>query len=550
MRRATRPGRPSRGVIAVAAGLALLAVSVAALPAAAQGPPPLRMTLAFQSPPAGLAFGPTDPIALVVVVENVSAGPVFTTEGFSAQEFWRRLYFTDPLGRTVINAAEATIHGDTRVYQCLSRGQTLLATALPVVPVEVLAGPPAPGGEDAHFYREFTMAEARDFFDLGQAGRYQVTARVPLQVFAASDQITDCDQFPGQSVLDVGSGTPAQSFVVESNTLEFVVVNTGTGSNVTVQPIDSTTGTTPVEVTFGSVTQAGATSLTTSGTGTPPPSGFSVGNPPVYYDLATTAGFTPPVTVCITYSQPAFGDESAIRLFHFEGGSWQDVTLAGYPDVTANRVCGEVTSLSAFAAFEGAVGNQGPVANAGPNQTVVVGGLVTLDGSASSDPDQGPGPLTFAWTHTGGPVPVVLAGADTAMPTFSPPVVGAYAFGLIVGDGATTSAPASVTVTVQYRFDGFLSPLDGKSFRVGSTVPVKFRLLDAGGGRIGTATASIRVVQVDPPGPQTVTGQFRYDPRMQQYVFNLKTKGLSAGLWRIDAILDDGTIHSVQIRLR
>ena len=45
-----------------------------------------------------------------------------------------------------------------------------------------------------------------------------------------------------------------------------------------------------------------------------------------------------------------------------------------------------------------------PVANAGTPQTVAVGrDGVTLDGSASADPDSGPSPLTYAWTQTGGP---------------------------------------------------------------------------------------------------------------------------------------------------
>ena len=55
-----------------------------------------------------------------------------------------------------------------------------------------------------------------------------------------------------------------------------------------VQPIDSTTGTQPITVTFTNIITPGVTSLTTSASGPQPPGGFSLGEPPTYYDLTTT----------------------------------------------------------------------------------------------------------------------------------------------------------------------------------------------------------------------------------------------------------------------
>jgi hypothetical protein len=124
---------------------------------------------------------------------------------------------------------------------------------------------------------------------------------------------------------------------------------TPAGAGVVVSPPDSSTGTSPLTVTFDSVSSAGTTTLESSSTGAPPPAGFSFGDPPVYYELATDAVFTS-ATVCFGYSPNAFNPpESALRLMHFDGVDWVDVTLPGYPDTLNHRICGTVTSFSPFA---------------------------------------------------------------------------------------------------------------------------------------------------------------------------------------------------------
>ncbi len=65
---------------------------------------------------------------------------------------------------------------------------------------------------------------------------------------------------------------------------------------------------------------------------------------------------------------------------------------------------------------------QAPTAEAGPNQTVGEGYLVTLDGSNSSDPD---GTIvSYGWTQTGGTT-VTLSDAAASQPSFTAPDVGA-----------------------------------------------------------------------------------------------------------------------------
>jgi hypothetical protein len=91
--------------------------------------------------------------------------------------------------------------------------------------------------------------------------------------------------------------------------------------------------------------------------------------------------------------------------------------------------------------------NRAPVAVTGLAQSVVAGTQVTLDGSASTDPDNDP--LSFAWTlaaPTGSTA--TLSGASTAKPTFTPDVAGTYTATLTVYDGkANNSATATVTAS-------------------------------------------------------------------------------------------------------
>jgi len=89
-----------------------------------------------------------------------------------------------------------------------------------------------------------------------------------------------------------------------------------------------------------------------------------------------------------------------------------------------------------------------PVANAGPNQTVVVGSTVTLDGSGSTNPS-GIGTLTYSWTFTSRPPGSTTTGplySSDVMPTFVVTAPGDYVIQLTVSNGEASSS-ASITVT-------------------------------------------------------------------------------------------------------
>jgi hypothetical protein len=90
-----------------------------------------------------------------------------------------------------------------------------------------------------------------------------------------------------------------------------------------------------------------------------------------------------------------------------------------------------------------------PVANAGSNQTVHQGAVVTLDGSASTDPD-GKYPLTYAWGFLSKPDGSGAALSDSTIvnPTFIADLPGDYRLALTVTDqSGLSSAPSTVTVS-------------------------------------------------------------------------------------------------------
>lgn len=89
--------------------------------------------------------------------------------------------------------------------------------------------------------------------------------------------------------------------------------------------------------------------------------------------------------------------------------------------------------------------NRAPTANAGQDQTVQPGALVTLDGSASSDPDGDP--LTYFWRQTGGAA--VSFTPTLSRTTFTAPGPGVLTFTLTVTDTGGLADSDAVVVTVE-----------------------------------------------------------------------------------------------------
>lgn len=188
---------------------------------------------------------------------------------------------------------------------------------------------------------------------------------------------------------------------------------------------------------------------------------------------AATAAFGAHVTLRWDANYPA---PEGYRVFARQNGAsynyntpiWEDTltecTLIGLTEGTTyhfvvraydgNQESADSQEVSFTAGAVGA--NQAPTADAGTNQTVYEGAMVTLDGTASSDSDSSI--AAYQWQQTGGPR-VSLHNASAAAATFSAPIVGlaggTLTFRLTVTDdeGSSDTDTLKVGVLKSYSTD-------------------------------------------------------------------------------------------------
>ncbi len=159
-------------------------------------------------------------------------------------------------------------------------------------------------------------------------------------------------------------------------------------------------------------------------------------------DYTFTATIAPPTaTLPITYTwvpTPTAGQGTETVTY-----TWATTGVKTIA-VTAENCDNLVSETRAITIVAGA--NRPPVADAGPPQTVPADTLVTLDGSASSDPDGDP--LAYLWTQTGG-TPVSFT-PGLSLTTFTAPASeGVLSFTLTITDPFGLSDSDITTVTVK-----------------------------------------------------------------------------------------------------
>ncbi|MFH0828950.1 MAG: FG-GAP-like repeat-containing protein [Candidatus Kerfeldbacteria bacterium] len=160
---------------------------------------------------------------------------------------------------------------------------------------------------------------------------------------AAQGTVTGSHQYDNPSEYTVTLTVSDDDGGITTDTAQVVIApNTQPGTDV---PVNPTPG---VDITFSGVTQGGSTTATVSDHNPGPgQAGFRFLG--TYYDISTTATYTPPVTICLDYDDTGMsaGRENALKIMHWDGATWTNVTSS--LDTVNNSICGTVSSFSWFA---------------------------------------------------------------------------------------------------------------------------------------------------------------------------------------------------------
>lgn len=112
---------------------------------------------------------------------------------------------------------------------------------------------------------------------------------------------------------------------------------------------------------------------------------------------------------------------------------------------TLTASAGELNGSDSMQMFVGPDVDVPPSPYAGPDQDIVFGDALQLDGSVTYE-GSFPGPLTYLWTQTGGPAGATFSDATILNPTVTLPGSGTYVFTLTASAGLRSDSDSMQTV--------------------------------------------------------------------------------------------------------
>lgn len=152
-------------------------------------------------------------------------------------------------------------------------------------------------------------------------------------------------------------------------------------------------------------------------------------------------------------------------------------------------------------------GNDAPIADAGPDQLSAAAGTITLDGSASYDPDGDA--VTYQWDQVSGPT-VSLTGKNEAKATFTGAEGQNYSFRLTVKDTLGLMSLARVSVSVKETPKAAITKFVANPSRIkpGESATLTWTVQNADSveiSGIGAVNSSSGSIQVTPTVTTTYT---------------------------------------------
>jgi K319-like protein/FG-GAP repeat protein len=190
------------------------------------------------------------------------------------------------------------------------------------------------------------------------------------------------------------------------------------------------------------------------GAATPPPTAQASADEMVPVGTPTTldgSGSESPTGIPLSYQwklteQPS-GSTASLSTPNSVRATFTPDVAGTYTAILVVRASG-VDSQPDAVSLTAVTGNVAPVANAGPDRSAAPNGMITLDGTASRDPNNSS--ITYTWRIVEQPPDShpTLTNATSATPTFTADVAGRYVLALTCSDGSMTSIVDQVVIIV------------------------------------------------------------------------------------------------------
>ena len=265
------------------------------------------------------------------------------------------------------------------------------------------------------------------------------------------------------------------------------------------------------------------------------------------------------VTVAATGSEHASGDGWPVQQIQYSATGAQSITPTTVASATAFINIGA----------EGLTTIQGTARDDVGNTSALTTATVKIDTKAPSIAIVSPTaeryvlnqPLAAVYSCAdGGSGVAACAGPVPSGSNLMTSAAGSYTFAVTASDHVGNASTASVSYSVSYDVCLLYDPAKAKP--TGSTISLRLQLCDAADANVSSSAVVVNAtgvtrVSTEAPGVLEASGNanpdnnFRFDPDLGAYVFNLKTTGFASGTYRLTfTVTGDPKEHAIEFQLK